>query len=239
MPKTYGWRGRIGLMTPEINTVSEYDFNRFTPDGVSVHTARMPLPDPVDANSLEVMNEDIERAAGALARAHPDVIVYGVTAGTFTEEVTDEDVERRIEDETGIDALATTRAVREALEAVDVTSVAVCSPYIGELQDLLTGYLDRHGIEVVDVTGEEFETGDKYGTSSPELVYQRAKAIDHPDADGVFISGMEYHGAPIIERLEADIGKPAVSAVQSTIWGALREIGVSRDGIRLGSLFEH
>jgi maleate cis-trans isomerase len=37
----YGWRGRIGLLVPSINTTMETEFWRIAPEGVSVHTARI------------------------------------------------------------------------------------------------------------------------------------------------------------------------------------------------------
>ena len=35
----YGWRGRIGLLVPSINTTMETEFWRIAPAGVSVHSA--------------------------------------------------------------------------------------------------------------------------------------------------------------------------------------------------------
>ena len=37
----YGWRGRIGLLVPSINTTMETEFGRIAPQGVSVHSARI------------------------------------------------------------------------------------------------------------------------------------------------------------------------------------------------------
>ena len=37
----YGWRGRIGLLVPSINTTMETEFWRIAPEGVSVHSARI------------------------------------------------------------------------------------------------------------------------------------------------------------------------------------------------------
>ena len=37
----YGWRGRIGLLVPSINTTMETEFWRIAPPGVSVHVARI------------------------------------------------------------------------------------------------------------------------------------------------------------------------------------------------------
>ena len=39
--RPYGWRARIGLIVPSPNTVTETEFWRMAPDGVSVHTTRL------------------------------------------------------------------------------------------------------------------------------------------------------------------------------------------------------
>jgi maleate isomerase len=237
--KQYGWRSRIGLLTPEINTVSEVEFNRYKPPGVTVHAARMPLPDPIDVDALAEMNEDVDRAADAVAKVSPDVIVYGVTAGSFFRgRDYDVELEDRIESRTGVPSVTTARAVRRALDAVGIESVAIATPYLGVLNDRLVDFLEAYGYSVDAIRGEEFETSDQYGTSTPESVYRHAKALDSPGVDGIFVSGMEYHGTPVIEALEADLGKPVITAHQASLWDALRTAGVGYRDISLGELFD-
>lgn len=236
--KHYGWRCRIGLLTPDINTVSEVEFNRHRPPGVTVHAARLTLPDPVDVDAMVRMNEDVDRAAEAVAKTSPDVIVYGVTAGSFFRgRDYDVELEDRIESQTGVPAVTTAAAVRRAFDVLDIESVAVATPYVNELNDRLVDFLDEYGYSVVDFEGREFETGDRYGTSTPEGVYRHVKALDSPDADGIFVSGMEYHGTPVVERLEADLGKPVVTAQQASLWNALRVAEVGYGDVDLGRLF--
>lgn len=37
----YGWRARIGLLIPSVNTVVESEFSKILPEGVSIHGTRM------------------------------------------------------------------------------------------------------------------------------------------------------------------------------------------------------
>ena len=39
--RPYGWRARIGLIVPSPNTVTETEFWRMAPEGVSIHTTRL------------------------------------------------------------------------------------------------------------------------------------------------------------------------------------------------------
>ncbi|WP_313693544.1 maleate cis-trans isomerase family protein [Halorarum halobium] len=237
--KHYGWRARIGLLTPDINTVSEVEFNRHAPEGVTVHAARLPLDDPVDAAALEGMNRDVDRATDAVAKVDPDVVAYGVTAGSFYRgKGYDVELAERIEERAGVPAVTTATAARRAFEALDLESLVIATPYIDELSDLLVAYLEQHGYSVLDVHGEDFASGADYGTSTPRSVYRRVRSIDTDEADGVFISGMEYHGMPVVETLEADLDKPVVSAHQATLWDALRAAGVGSESVQAGSLFD-
>ena len=79
---TYGSRARIGLLVPSTNTVGESEFWRLAPDGVSVHTSRMPfLPEKHD-QPFEAMERQVPRVLEEAGSAAPDVIAYGCTASS-------------------------------------------------------------------------------------------------------------------------------------------------------------
>ena len=65
----YGWRGRIGLLVPSINTTMETEFWRIAPPGVSVHTARI-------AGGREGTPEELRNSPQEVVRqfigGHPD-----------------------------------------------------------------------------------------------------------------------------------------------------------------------
>ena len=73
---------RIGLLVPSSNTTMEPDFYAMAPGGVTVHTTRMRLS-KVTPEALIQMAEDTERAAGLLADAGVEIIVYGCTTGSL------------------------------------------------------------------------------------------------------------------------------------------------------------
>jgi len=53
----YGWRGRIGLIVPSSNTTMEMELHSALPEGVSLHTARMPK---------SLTREDVKRLLNAV-----------------------------------------------------------------------------------------------------------------------------------------------------------------------------
>jgi len=72
-----------------------------------------------------------------------------------------------------------------------------------------------------------------------QRVYDYARSVVEPDADTIFISctGLRTIGA--IEALEADLGRPVISAIQATFWDALRITGINEAKPGFGSLFEN
>jgi maleate cis-trans isomerase len=52
-----------------------------------------------------------------------------------------------------------------------------------------------------------------------------ARRANTPDAEAVFISGTGLPTVGVIEALEAELGKPVITAVQALMWRALRLAG--------------
>jgi maleate cis-trans isomerase len=59
-----------------------------------------------------------------------------------------------------------------------------------------------------------------------EDVEALADKIDSPEAEAVFLSCADMATLGVIERLEHRLGKPVVTSVQATFWGALRAAGI-------------
>ena len=50
--------------------------------------------------------------------------------------------------------------------------------------------------------------------------------VDTPDAEAVFISCTNLATYDLIRPLERELGKPVLTAIQVTMWGAFRAAGV-------------
>lgn len=78
-------------------------------------------------------------------------------------------------------------------------------------------------------------------TNTSQACVNALKAVNakniSPDADAVFISCTGMRTIPIIETLEADLKKPVISAVQASMWYALKVLGINDLVPGTGSLF--
>ena len=79
----YGWRARIGLLVPSVNTTIEPEFWQLAPAGVSVHSARMDVGGQGTPEAVRNMEQVAKRAASEVGMTRPDVVVYGCTSGSF------------------------------------------------------------------------------------------------------------------------------------------------------------
>jgi maleate isomerase len=69
-----------------------------------------------------------------------------------------------------------------------------------------------------------------------ERAYDLARRINVPQAQAVFLSGVGMPTLATLERMERDLGKPAVSAAAAMMWSALRIAGVFAPIPGFGSL---
>ena len=116
-------RARIGLIIPSVNRMTEPQFNRFAPPDLGIHVARGRVAGE-PARTVAELTDEIAHAAGTLADAKPDLIVFHCTHTSMKEGA---DGESRIIDliqsRTGVEALSTSSLVNDALRALKIKAV--------------------------------------------------------------------------------------------------------------------
>ena len=242
MKDYYGWRAKIGLIYIASSTVMEPECYAMSPEGVSIHTHRIHLPEAsVEGLSNMMEGDRVEEAAGLLSLAPVDVITFGGTSATFLEGLgNDIKVIKRIESvSSGIPGSATSTAAVRALSKLGVKKLSFVGPYISEVTERGGRFFEQSGFEVTGAHGMEVRGDTDINAITLEQTYAfaREKVEDH--ADGVFISCTGLRTVGAIEALEQDLGRPVVSAIQATFWDALRIAGVGEPVQGFGSLFQH
>jgi maleate cis-trans isomerase len=233
----FGRRARIGVLVPPGNPTVEPELYRMAPDGVSVHFARLQAP-PADgpaggAAGMEertrAYRDGLDGPAAALGQVHPAVIVLAHTASSYALGVGQEQpLVDRVTRLGGAPALLAAHAVRDALRHLQVTRLALGTPYPEAISRQGRAYWEASGFRIVgyhrlaDVT-------DIYAESE-ERAYRLAQQADAPDAQAVLLSGTGLPTVAVLEALERDLGNPVISSNQACLWRALRLAGV-RDAV--------
>ncbi len=243
----YGWRARVGLILPHVNTTAEPEFNRLAPAGVSFHVARMLIPE-LTVDGLIAMGQETERAALELADLNASAICFCCTSGSFIKGAGyDVELAERIKKVTGAPATATSVAVVEALRLLGLTRVAMVTPYEDAVNEREVAFLDSYGIEVVKFRGLGIgprlpmfplagRSVSHIGLQEPSVAYNLAKKVMTPEAEGLFISCTNFRTIEVLDALERELEVPVVSANQATFWSAMRLAGVREEIDGYGSL---
>jgi maleate cis-trans isomerase len=233
----YGWRGRIGLLVPSINTTMETEFWRIAPAGVSVHSARIAggrHGTPEELRSMESASKD---AARDVAMVEPDVVVYGCTSGSFFEGPEwNAKICAQLTDITGAPTVTTAGAMAECLVAGGHKKVAVVTPYVELTNERLKDFLRTFGIRVTHLGTFDMLDMFDHAKILPEEIYRKVRESDSDEAEALFVACTQLRALEVLDLLERDLGKPVYSAIQATAWQAYATLGID-PGIRdCGSL---
>jgi maleate cis-trans isomerase len=222
-------RARIGLIIPSVNRMTEPQFNHYAPEGLGIHVARGRVAGQPSRTVAELTDE-IAHAAGTLADAHPDLIVFHCTHTSMKEGA---DGEARIisliRKTTGIDALSTSSLVNDALRALGLRRLVVLSPY--QSNDNIIDYLAAAGFTVVNDVALKCNTAADFEAITPQRWLELAKEADRPDADGIFLSCTNTTQIEAVAAIEQALGKPVVNSNQAVLWGCLKRLKQKLGGV--------
>jgi maleate isomerase len=212
---------RVGLIIPSVNTCSEPQFNRFAPAGLGIHVARArvagewkrPLPE---------MADEIATSAKLLADCHPNVIVFHCTDTSMTQGPQGEGrILEIVQEATGIEAVATSRLVLEALQALGLRKLVLLSPY--KSNQSVIDYLRATGFAVVHDVALALEPLE-FAAVTPREWTELARQHDRPESDGIFLSCTNTTQIEAIADIERALGKPVVNSNQAVLWGCVRRL---------------
>jgi maleate isomerase len=241
-PDGSGWRARIGVLTHEDNTIPESEFWTMAPEGVSIHTARVPFRDVrtyADAPGPDNATEQ-------LARLPLLGIVYAFTAGSYLFGTTGEQalVDRLEERSHGIPVLLPCIAAVAAFRELAARRIALFHPpwYTDEWDQKGVAYFQSQGFEVVHArhwTPAFAVPHPNLGTEvNPAELYDWVRKHASSNVDGVFIAGNGWRTIGVIAALEKDLGRPVLTADQAPFWYALRLAGVGAAVEEYGQVFK-
>ena len=132
-------------------------------------------------------------------------------------------------------AVTTSGALLDGLHHLAVRDVAVASPYLPALRARLDAFLHAGGFRVVSHHGLDL---DRHIWRVPaDTVRGLVRAADRAATEAVFIACANLPTCDLIAELEADPGKPVLTANQVSLWSALRGAGATQPDQPLERLF--
>jgi maleate isomerase len=241
-PDGAGRLARIGLLTPDDDTVPQSEFWTMAPEGVSVHAARVPLGD-VGAYSDP---PGPDNATELLARLPLNSIVFAFTTSSYRLGAAGEvKLTARLEKRSnGIPVLTPCIAAAAAFRALAVHRIALFHPPWFSDDDVQKGgaYFQGQGFEIVHAShltpARKAPPHPNTGSGiSPGELYEWIRARAPANMEGILIAGNGFRVIGVIAALEEDLGRPVLSANQAAFWYAIRLAGVGAEVDNYGQLF--
>ena len=229
-------QARIGLIIPSANTLTEPQFHRYLPDGVTAHVARLRMAGKF-RKPLEELKPALVQAAEALSDARPALIVFHCTANSMEKGLAHEAaIVDIVERASGCPTISTAQAITRAFDRVGIKKLVLISPYAKATNEHEVNYLAEAGYTVVHELGLGLESH-AYAKVTPEEWKSVVKENTRDEADGYFLSCTNTRMIEVIDDLERDLGKPVVNSNQAVLWTCVKQLDLTPRSDQLGRLF--
>jgi maleate isomerase len=224
--KGYAWRAKIGFVLIATDRIIEREMLGLAPEGVGVYFTRLPSEDRITVETLAAMEKGLTDAAACLLPGCGlDVICFACTSGSV---VIGEKrvIAKLLRGAPAARATTLISGVIRALNTLKTKRIVVATPYLDEINTLEAEYLQKIGIEVLDIQGMNIVKDTDIGQVAPDFILEYAQDLDRPDAQAIFISCGALRTLDIIDKLEQRVGKPVVTSNQAMFWDTLRLAGI-------------
>ena len=233
---------RIGMLTPSSNTVLEPMTARILGalPNVSVHFARFRVTAiGLDPDALGQFDDaPMLAAAGLLADAKVDVISWNGTSAGWLGLQSDRDLCVRITATTGIPASTSVLALFDILLRRGERRIGLVTPYTEDVQAAIVAGFGRDGISVVAERHLDLRDNFSFGCVDGATLEAMIREVAEARPDAVVVLCTNLAAAPLVARLERELGLPIHDSVATAVFGALDRIGVATDQVTdFGALF--
>jgi maleate isomerase len=240
---------RVGMIVPSSNTTMETEIPhmliermKVKPEAFTFHSARMRMMH-VNPEELKKMDSDSDRCALELSDARCDVLAYAcliaiMCQGAGYHAISEERLSKVIEGNQALAPIVSSAgALIQGIEILGVKKVAIITPYMKPLTNMVIEYLQSAGIEVVDSISLEVADNLEVGRLDPKNLLDHADRLNIKDAEAVVLSAcVQMPSLPSIQIVEDRLGLPVLSAATATVYQILKQLKLDRIAPNAGSL---
>ncbi|MEX0371496.1 MAG: Asp/Glu racemase, partial [Tateyamaria sp.] len=176
--------------------------------------------------TLREMADNLTAAASLFpSGAHLDCVAYACTSGTA--EIGAARISELVRD--GVETPAVTdpvSALVSACRALDVTRLALLSPYVANVSDRLREVLEGAGITVTNLVSFKEPDEARVVRIDENSIHDAAlKCVEQAPCDAVFLSCTNLRTLDVLPRIETATGLPVLSSNLVLAWHMLRLSG--------------
>ena len=228
---------KVGLIALATDFMIEKDFINVTKNmNIDLFVNRIHCYSPLTSENLIKMSNTVtEVTSDILPDEKLDCVVYGCTSGTIAAGY--DLIKKKIElakPEAKITTPST--AASNALKKLNVSKVAIFTPYSKELNDEVVDYFKKENFIITSNAYFDIIIDGDIAKIDPNHLYDVISKMEMKDAEAVFLSCTNLPALSIIEKLEKKLNKIVLCSNQVLIWDTLRNIGKNNSVQGFGKL---
>jgi maleate isomerase len=252
MTDLYGYRLKIGVVSPSVNTVVQPEYDDMRPDGVTNHHSRIRVAnlDTVADEGIHQSIADIDagviEAVDLVLTSDPDVVILGVSMeAIYDDPDAGEKIQQRLRDRfdrPDLRLIHAGDALPAALRAmgVDDGPIALLTPYGETGEPQLRSFVKAAGYDLTAIDHLRAASLVEIAHNTNEDMRAKVEALVATRPQAIVQFGANLPFAPLGHRLEAELGIPIIPVNTASYWRALRTCGVDDQFAGFGRLLaEH
>ncbi len=229
---------RIGLIVPSSNTTMETELpelfrrqSEATGHRYTFHSARAAMKQ-VNREELLAMVGKAADCAVAVSDADVDVIAYACLVAVMAQGPgAHKGSEEAIADaarQNGHPAqvVSSAGALVRTLPAIGARKVAMVTPYMAPLTQMVREYIESEGIDVLDAVALEVPDNLAVGRLDPANLPGIARGLRRQGADAIVLSAcVQMPSLASVQVVEDELGLPVITAATATTYEVLTALG--------------
>ena len=233
-----GTKPKVGLIALATDFIIEKDFIDVTKDmDIDLFVNRIHTYFPLTSENLIKMSNTLtEVSKDILPDEKLDCVVYGCTSGTIAAGY--DSIKKKIElakPEAKVTTPST--AATNALKKMNVSKVAIFTPYSKKLNDEVVDYFKKENFIVTSNSYFDILNDADIAKIDPDYLYDVISKMNLGDAEAVFLSCTNLPALSILDKLEKKLNKVVLSSNQVLIWDTLQSVGKNNSIKGFGKLF--
>ncbi|QUS36989.1 Asp/Glu racemase [Falsirhodobacter algicola] len=196
------------------------------------HSARMRMKH-VTKDELATMDASSDRCALELSDAQVDVMGYAclvaiMAMGKGYHRASQERLTGVVQGNGSAGAVVNSAgALIDGLKAMGAKKVAVVTPYMKPLTEMVVDYIRAEGFEIVDYVALEIQDNLAVAAHDPMNLPGIVAGMDIAEADVIVLSAcVQMPSLPAVSTVEAQTGKPVLTAAIATTWQMLNALNL-------------
>jgi maleate isomerase len=230
---------RIGQIVPSSNITMETEIpavfrarEEILPERFTFHSSRMRMK-KVTKEELEKMDAESLKCALELSDAQVDVMGYAclvaiMSMGRGYHCVSEVNLHQQTAANDFPTPIVTSAgALINGLKTLGAKKVAIITPYMRPLTDMVVDYIEHQGFEVVDSIALEIPDNLEVAAQNPMNLLEIYKRLDLTDVDVLVASAcVQMPSLEAIDLLEKEVGIPVTSAAVCTTYEMMKKLNL-------------